>query len=102
MILNTTADGPAILQRGLVSPGSYIQFLTCPNGAPVAPGTSGSVVLGTSETRGGESAVEGEDVACYWGHFGGASRRHFFLEEGAGRDRRVRTQVDSPFAYLSV
>ena len=34
MFLNTTDSGPAILQRGPIAPGSYIQFLTCPNPAP--------------------------------------------------------------------
>lgn len=102
MILNTTATGPAILQRGLVSPGSYIQFLTCPNPTPSRKAQSGaSVVLGTSATRGGEEVIQGDDVSCFWGHFGALSRRHFFLE-GESSAGRLRTQVDTPFSYLSI
>ncbi|MBE3048534.1 hypothetical protein IMZ48_39740, partial [Candidatus Bathyarchaeota archaeon] len=90
MFLNTTDSGPAILQRGPIAPGSYIQFLTCPNPAPAraaaAPGSS--VVLGTSATRGGEVGAQAADVGCFWGHFGALSRGHFFLE-GEGRELRA-------------
>ncbi|SPN97088.1 uncharacterized protein DNG_00604 [Cephalotrichum gorgonifer] len=103
MFLNLSDSGPAILQRGLLSPGSYIQFLTCPNHPPAHMGGVGSLVLGTSATRGGEVVVpDGEDVSCFWGHFGASSKRHFFLEEAGGHEGRVRTQVDSPFSYLIV
>lgn len=102
MMLNTTDSGPAILQRGLVSPGSYIQFLTCPNPSRSRVAQPGaSVVLGTSATRAGEEIGPGPDVECFWGHFGALSRRHFFLE-GRGSQGRVRTQVDTPFSYLSI
>lgn len=102
MTLNMDGSGPPILQSGPISKGSYIQFLTCPNPSPsraAAPGAS--VVLGTSATRGGEgSGVAGDDVGCFRGHFGALSRRHFFL--GGARGQGVRTQVDTPFSYLSM
>lgn len=102
MILNTTDSGPAILQRGLVSPGSYIQFLTCPNPSPSRAAQPGaSVTLGTSATRSGEDIGEGRDMECFWGHFAALSRRHFFLE-GGSLEGRVRTQVDTPFSHVSM
>lgn len=102
MILNTTDSGPPILQRGFISPGSYIQFLTCPNPTPSRVAQPGaSVILGTSATRAGEEVGQGSEVECFWGHFGALSRRHFFLEGGESK-ARVRTKVDTPFSYLSI
>ncbi|PKS12003.1 hypothetical protein jhhlp_001299 [Lomentospora prolificans] len=92
MILTSADDkGPAILQRGVVSPGSYIQFVTAPHLGEAAdlgksPSFSGSVVLGTSSSlRDGVQSTSdaGEAATCVWGHFGGLSRKHIFLSERA-------------------
>ncbi|CAI4216589.1 unnamed protein product [Parascedosporium putredinis] len=116
MMLSSADDaGPAILQRGVVSPGSYIQFVTAPNlgnlADPIAsPSFLTSVVLGTSSSLGDgvpSKTNPGEDFACLRGHFGGLSRKHLFLTNqdatSSSQSRsRVFTQIDSPYSYITL